>query len=177
MIERKNILQKILKKNPNIGFSFFILSEFFPSNKQIFNRYNLRINMSNTFHERSQSNFPPVIEHLKNAYKEWILIERNLPKCERFGLGQKVDILFTDLLDILQKASFSPLDSKILLLGQSLSTVDSLRFFIQLCWELKLIPSKQFTLIGQQIEEIGKMVGGWRKGLITKTSAEAKEKR
>lgn len=130
--------------------------------------------MSNNFHK--QSNFPPVIEHLKNAYKRWILIERNLPKCERYGLGQKIDFLFTDLLDILQKASFSPIDSKILLLGQSLTKIDSLRFFIQLCWELKLIPPKQFTLIGQEIEDMGRMVGGWYKGLKTKTSVLAEEK-
>ena len=32
-------------------------------------------------------------------------------------------------------------------------------------------------LIGQEIEDIGKMVGGWRKGLIVKTSAEAEEKK
>ncbi|MFH1909697.1 MAG: four helix bundle protein [bacterium] len=119
----------------------------------------------------SQSSFPPVIERIKNTYKQWILVERNLPKCERFGLGQKVDLLFIDLLDLMQKASFSPIETKISLLGDSLSKVDSLRFFIQFCWELKLIPSKQFTLIGQEIEEIGRMVGGWRKGLITKTSA------
>lgn len=118
-----------------------------------------------------------MIEHLKNAYKRWILIERNLPKCERYGLGQKIDFLFIDLLDILQKASFSPIDSKISLLGQSLTKIDSLRFFIQLCWELKLIPPKQFTLIGQETEDIGKMVGGWRKGLIAKTSAFAEEKK
>jgi len=118
----------------------------------------------------SQSSFPPVIERIKNTYKQWILVERNLPKCERFGLGQKVDLLFIDLLDLMQKASFSPIETKVLLLGDSLSKVDSLRFFIQFCWELKLIPSKQFTLIGQEIEEIGRMIGGWRKGLITKTS-------
>ncbi|MFA4996426.1 MAG: four helix bundle protein [Patescibacteria group bacterium] len=133
--------------------------------------------MSNNFHGQSHSNFPPVLERLKNAYKQWILIERNLPKCERYGLGQKVDILFTDLLDILQKATFSPVESKITLLGQSLSTIDSLRFLIQLCWELKLIPPKQFTTLGQEIEEIGRMIGGWRKGLITKTSAKTEEKK
>lgn len=133
--------------------------------------------MTNSFHGNSQSNFPPVIEHLKSAYKQWILIQRNLPKCERFGLGQKIDLLFTDLLDVLQKASFSPIESKISLLTQSLSTIDSLRFFLQLCWELKLVPSKQFTLIGQEIEVIGKMVGGWRKGLISKTSTEVEEKK
>jgi len=133
--------------------------------------------MSNNFHKQSKSNFPPVIEHLKSTYKQWILIERNLPKCERFGLGQKVDFLFTDLLDILQKASFSQVDSKISLLSQALPIIDSIRFFVQLSWELKLIPSKQFALIGQKIEDIGKMVGGWRKGLIAKTSAETEEKR
>ena len=131
----------------------------------------------NTPREQAKSNFPPVIVRLKEVYKRWILIERNLPKCERFGLGQKIDFLFTDLLDILQKSSFSPVETKITLLGQSLLIIDSLRFFIQLCWELKLIPSKQFTLIGQEIEEIGRMIGGWRKGLITKTSAKAEEKK
>lgn len=133
--------------------------------------------MRNSFQEQSKSNFPPVIEHLKSAYKQWILIERNLPKCERYGLGQKVDLLFTDLLDVLQKAAFSPIDSKISLLSHALPIIDSLRFFIQLSWELKLIPSKQFTLIGQEIEDVGKMVGGWRKGLISKTSTEAEEKK
>jgi len=119
----------------------------------------------------TQSGFPPVIERIKNTYKQWILVERNLPKCERFGLGQKVDLLFIDLLDLMQKASFSPIETKVSLLGDSLSKVDSLRFFVQFCWELKLIPSKQFTMIAQEIEEIGRMIGGWRKGLITKTSA------
>lgn len=133
--------------------------------------------MSNTFHEQSKSNFPPVIEHLKSAYKHWIVIERNLPKCERFGLGQKVDFLFTDLLDIIQKASFSPIDSKISFLDQALPIIDSIRFFIQLSWEMKLIPNKRFTIIGEEIETIGRMVGGWRKGLLKKTSAKTEEKK
>jgi len=132
--------------------------------------------MAKSFHKNSQSNFPPVIEHLKNAYKQWIAIERNLPKCERFGLGQRIDLLFTDLLDVLQRASFSPIESKISLLSDSLVKIDSLRFFIQLCWELKLIPSKQFTTLGKDVESIGKMIGGWRKGLLTKTSGIPEEK-
>lgn len=131
--------------------------------------------MTNSFH-KPQNNFPPVIEHLKSAYKQWIVIERNLPKCERFGLGQRVDLLFTDLLDILQKASFSQMGAKISLLSDALVKIDSLRFFIQLCWELKLIPSKQFTTLGEAVESIGKMVGGWRKGLLTKTSGTPEEK-
>lgn len=93
-------------------------------------------------------------------------------------MGQKVDTLLIDILEYLHRASFSQMPVKVALLGDVLVKVDSLRFFFQLCWELKLIPNKQFSAYGQDIEEIGKMVGGWRKGLIVKTSAlEAEEKK
>lgn len=85
--------------------------------------------------------------------------------------------MFIELLDTLRKASFSPIGLKIPLLEKSLSIIDSLRFFIQFCWEAKLISTKHFTLIGQEIETIGKSVGGWRKDLLAKTSAEAEEKK
>ncbi|MCX6809887.1 MAG: four helix bundle protein [Candidatus Berkelbacteria bacterium] len=100
-----------------------------------------------------------------------------MPKCERFGLGHKIDSLFIDLLDIAQKTSFSPLNKKVHLLEDALSYIDSLRFFIQYCWELKLIPNNQFVQIGKEIENIGRMTGGWRKKIISKTSAEAEEKK
>lgn len=75
-----------------------------------------------------------------------------------------------EILERLHQASFSQSQAKISLLGEVLIKVDSLRFFIQLCWELKLLPTKQFAAIGQEVEEAGKMIGGWRKGLIAKTS-------
>lgn len=118
-----------------------------------------------------------MLEHTKSAYKQWLPIQRNLPICERLGLGQKIDHLFVELLDSLRKASFSPIDSKIPLLENSLSIIDSLRFFIQFCWEAKLIATKHYTLIGQEIETIGKSVGGWRRNLLTKTSTNAEEKK
>ena len=130
----------------------------------------------NSFHPNNQSS-PPVLEHIKNTYKKWVPIQRNFPKSERFGLGQKIDQLFIVLMETLRKASFLQINSKISLLGEALLNIDSLRFFVQLCWEIKLIPNNQFTAIGQDIESIGKMVGGWRKGLLTKTSANAEEKK
>ena len=100
-----------------------------------------------------------------------------MPKCERYGLGHKIDSLFIELLDTLQKATFSPINSKIPLLSKSIIQIDSIKFFIQFCWELKLLSAKHFSTIGRDVEIIGKMTGGWYKGLITKTSAETKEKK
>ena len=120
--------------------------------------------------------FPPVLEQVKDTYKRWIPIQRSMPKGERFGLGQKIDFLFIALLETLHRAAYSPANSKAAFLTEASLTIDSLRFFLQLAWELKLIPSKQFTLIGQEIESIGKMTDGWRKGFLPKTPAEAGEK-
>lgn len=103
-------------------------------------------------------------------YKSWIPVQRNLPKGERFGLGQKIDHLFIELLETLHRASFTSVQGKLPLLSEALLSIDSLRFFLQLGWELKLIPTNQYSVIGQEVETIGKMVGGWRKGLVSKTS-------
>jgi hypothetical protein len=114
---------------------------------------------------------PPVLEKVKYIYKIWLPICRNLPKSERYNLGQKIDGLLVEILETLHRASFSQIQPKITLLGEVLIKVDSLRFFIQLCWELKLLPTNNFTQIGGEVEEVGKMIGGWRKGLLAKTSA------
>lgn len=122
--------------------------------------------------------FPPVIEKVKNLYRIWLPLCRNLPKAERYNLGQKIDSLLVEVLEIIHRATYSSIQNKIDLLGEAIIKIDSLRFFIQLGWELKLLPTKSFAYLGSEIEEIGKMIGGWRKGLIAKTSAsEAEEKK
>jgi len=119
----------------------------------------------------------PVVEKTKGVYKNWVIIQRNLPRAERFSLGSKIDFLFLDLLELLRKSSYTPIILKIKLLGDTLDKTDSLRFFIQLLWELKLIPNNQFSDLGGKIENIGRMINGWKKGLIIKTSAGKTEER
>ncbi len=48
---------------------------------------------------------------------------------------------------------------------------DNIRFFLQIMWEAKILSNQQFTTLGNDIENIGKMIGGWRKGLLIKTPA------
>lgn len=111
----------------------------------------------------------PVVEKAKEVYKHWLTLKRNLPRGEQFGIGTKIDLIFLDLLETLRYATYIKSDEKVVLLGQALVRIDSIRFFIQLCWEAKLIPNKQYAEIGPSIEELGKMVGGWRKGYLSKT--------
>jgi len=88
---------------------------------------------------------------------------------ERFGIGAKIDTLFLDLLETLRAATYANISEKSRLLGVAIGKTDTLRFFMQIAWEAKLIPQKQFAEIGPRIEEVGRMIGGWRKGVIAKT--------
>lgn len=88
---------------------------------------------------------------------------------ERFGIGKRIDELLLLALEHLREASYTSGNGKIILLGKVLQHTDLLRFFLQLAWEGKMIEQKQYLLLAVEIESLGKMVGGWRKGLLAKT--------
>lgn len=131
--------------------------------------------MSNGVHKNNSTFKPPpqrlpaVVERAKDTYKKWIFVYRNIPRAERLGIGSKIDSLFLELLESLRRAAYSPIPQKIILLEKVSIVIDSLRFFIQLLWELHDIPNEQFISLGADIESIGQMVGGWKRGLIAKT--------
>jgi len=108
---------------------------------------------------------PGVILKQKQAYQLWLSLHRNFPRVERLGLGQKIETVFLDILELSFSCVYLSPDPKILLLGKVISKLDTLKFFAQLAWEGKLIPSEKYVELSEGLEEIGKMLGGWRKGL------------
>ncbi|MFA4890142.1 MAG: four helix bundle protein [Candidatus Paceibacterota bacterium] len=49
--------------------------------------------------------------------------------------------------------------------------LDTLKFLVSVAWEGKLISNKHCEDLALKLEEVGKMFGGWRKGLENKTPA------
>ncbi len=111
----------------------------------------------------------PVLEKTKALYQTWIPIHRKIPRTERFGFGTRIDSALLDLLMALRKTGFSSGERKIVLLELAIGKVDDIRFLFQLLWETKLISNDQFARLGEHIEEIGRDIGGWRKGILAKT--------
>ncbi|OGZ64088.1 MAG: hypothetical protein A2730_03065 [Candidatus Staskawiczbacteria bacterium RIFCSPHIGHO2_01_FULL_39_25] len=101
-------------------------------------------------------------------YKTWMEIHRNMERAARFGIGNKVDVLFLRILELLRKSMYAPINKKIVLLEEVSDHIDSFRFFFQLLWETKLVSNKEYSSFGAEIENLGKIVGGWKKGLLTK---------
>lgn len=98
-----------------------------------------------------------------------MIIHRNFPRIERFGIGQKIEQSFLDLLEFTFATIYLTNNSKLLMLSKSIAKLDNLKFFMQLAWESKLIPTDKYANISEKLEEIGRMLGGWRKGLQSKT--------
>jgi hypothetical protein len=100
-----------------------------------------------------------------------------MPREERFGIGSKIDSLFIEMLDYLRMSSYASGEVKLTSLTNAIVRIDGLKFFLQLSWEVKLIAQGPYVELASVVEEIGKMVGGWRKGLYAKTPApKAREK-
>lgn len=98
-------------------------------------------------------------------------MHRNFPKTERFGIGQKIESAFLDILEYSFTCAYLPKDPKVILLGKTISKLDTLKFFTQLAWESKLIPNEKYIELSEKLEEIGRMLGGWKRGLEEKTPA------
>lgn len=107
---------------------------------------------------------------MKESYNIWLVIHRNFPKVERLGLGQKIERAFLDTLELTFCLSYLPPEQKIALLGKAISKFDVVKFFMQLAWESKLIPTDKYSDLILRLEEIGRQLGGWKKGLQIKTS-------
>ncbi|PIS05324.1 MAG: four helix bundle protein [Candidatus Buchananbacteria bacterium CG10_big_fil_rev_8_21_14_0_10_42_9] len=99
------------------------------------------------------------------AYKSWHGFLPDFPRLYRYTLGTKIDTIFTEILELTLLAKYSDKNSKALLISKAIAKLDSLKFFLQVAWEIKALDNKKFTQLSQPLLEIGRMLGGWRKQL------------
>jgi hypothetical protein len=93
---------------------------------------------------------------------KWILpIISKFPKDKRYTLGQRIENKLLDILDLLICANYSK--DKISYLKQANLGLENLRYLIRLSADLYFINIKRYEYISQQINEIGRLVGGWVK--------------
>jgi hypothetical protein len=112
---------------------------------------------------------PQVILKLKEIYKGWLILYHDFPKVERCEIGNKIEQAFLDTLELIFCLSYLSPEHKIPLLNKAITKLDIVKFFTQLAWEDKLIPTEKYSDLLLGLEVIGRQFGGWKKGLQTKT--------
>ena len=97
----------------------------------------------------------------------------HIQKGARYTIGTRIENKFLDLLEFGYAAYFSGNEQKVEKIGDCIFLTDTLKFLISTAWEGKLLSHKQFEEVALKLEEIGKILGGWRNNLHKKKNSRA----
>lgn len=98
-----------------------------------------------------------IFEFYKLAYQYIQLF----PKKDKYTLGKKVDNLILDLIELTFLATYLSKEKKYDVLQKASLKIDLLKILIRLAKEVKALDNKKYIQLQQELQEIGKMIGGW----------------
>jgi hypothetical protein len=81
------------------------------------------------------------------------------PRSERFLLGERLELVSFDILELLLEACYSR--EKSAFLKKANVKLEQARHYVRLCKDLKLINVHRYEVISKTINEIGVQLGGW----------------
>lgn len=113
---------------------------------------------------------PLVLVRSKEAYALWHKHLLNVNRIDRYTLGAKIDEVFLSLLESIFRGLFAhDKFEKLSIVSQTLGKNDLLKFLLQLGWEQKVLDQKIYSTLILNLDEVGRMLNGWKKNLQEKT--------
>ena len=112
---------------------------------------------------------PLVLVRAKQGYELWHKYLLKFNRVDRYTIGSRVDDTFLSLLEFTFRACFGyDKFEKLSLVSQANAKNDLLKFFLQITWEQKLLDRTQYASLIPLLDEIGRMLGGWKKSIEEK---------
>lgn len=105
----------------------------------------------------------PIFAKLYDFYKNLSQALPAFPKSKRYTLGQKIDQISLDLIELTITAGYLPREQKLPVLQKISTKLDILKILLRIAWETKCINNNKYQPLTSQIIEIGRMLGGWIK--------------
>lgn len=119
---------------------------------------------------RRLSHPPLVLIHSKEAYRLWHNAIVHLNRVDRYTTGAKIDEIFLALVELIFIGCYAhDKFEKLSIVTRAIGKCDLLKFFLQLGWEQKIIDRKMYAELIILLDEVGRMLGGWKKSLADKT--------
>ncbi len=112
----------------------------------------------------------PVLEKLKSSYILWHEYHEKLPKTQKYSLGNRVDKILIEIMEMVSSASFLPKTEKLPFIKIAIRKLDVVKILIMILWETRGIDSKKYIALSLPLDEAGKMLGGWQGQLIKQNS-------
>ena len=104
----------------------------------------------------------PVLERIKKVYLLWHEYYVTLPKVHRYTIGERVDALFIEIIEAISGAEFLPRDKKLPFVAVAIRKLNTLLLLLMILWETKSLRDKKYIALSTQLDDIGKMLGGWQ---------------
>ena len=137
----------------------------------------LIINIKNgkLHHKKDNYDAPPpttsplVLVRAKQSYETWHGYLLKFNRVDRYTVGAKIDDTFLSLLEFIFRACFGyDKFEKLSLVSQANAKNDLLKFLLQIVWEQKLLDRTQYASLILLLDEVGRMLGGWKKSIEEK---------
>lgn len=93
----------------------------------------------------------------------------HFPKRSRHTLGQKIDILFLEVIESVFYAMISGGSEKSTCLKKAAKRLDLLKFLLHIAWEIRALDNKKYAIFSEDLDEIGRMLGGWLRKTLKET--------
>lgn len=105
----------------------------------------------------------PIFKRTYDLYKEFYLLRLSVPKQDRYALWQKCETLLIDVLEGILFASQQSKQEKLPTLERTSVRLNFLKVCVRLMNDLKAIDGKRYVILEANLDEIGRMLGGWIK--------------
>jgi hypothetical protein len=109
-----------------------------------------------------KENYPIFIKWSKIL--DWLMDKvETFPKSVRFTISTRIVNLSLDIMEMIVESIYSQSHKRISIINQTNLKLEQLRVFIRITMERRYLSSRQFEYIAEEINEAGKMLGGWKK--------------
>lgn len=106
------------------------------------------------------------ISIIHKAYKFYLKlysINQTIPKKDRYTLGIKTESLSLEIIESLFEANAKSGKNRLESLEKMDLKIKILQTLIRICWETNAIDRKKYIQLQEDLQEIGRMLGGWIK--------------
>jgi len=106
-----------------------------------------------------------IVSKIKEGYLVWVSLAAHIPKASRYTIGSRIKHKFLTLLETSYLAYFTEKERKPQKVTECVLICDTLKLLVQTAWEAKLIAHENYAKIASSLDEVGRMLGGWRNKL------------
>ncbi|NQT50231.1 diversity-generating retroelement protein Avd [Candidatus Kuenenbacteria bacterium] len=106
-----------------------------------------------------------LIQKIYDLYKDVYQAVKLFPKGDKHNLGNEIKNYSLQLLELLFKAERAKKDWKLPHLENADTKLSLLKLLFRLAYDLKIIDQRKSINLQEQLQEIGRMLGGWIKSV------------